>query len=453
MNLESLFNEILKPALGCTEPVAVALAVAAAVQASAGWTPDSSALPLPALPGSDIHGIRMRVSRNIFKNAFAILIPNADGRKGIVMSAALGAFCDPRQGMNLFHSLDGTCTAAADCLVQSGRVAVSIADDAPSDVYIDVEVELKSGRGCCTIRDEHANLACLKRNGTTIYGHEQTEVEPGGYSSEVLALKSMSVPEIVLLVEQLPAGVLSLLTETMEKNIAACKAGLSRPTGIGAGYFGISGDTPVSLTQYLSAITAAGSDARMAGSAVEVMTSAGSGNQGIVATMPVVAYARMHFVDEQRLLKALALSHLMTMHLTAHIGYLSALCGVAVKAGVGAACGITYAMGGGAEHAQRAIKIMAATLSGMICDGAKIGCALQVSSAADMAIRAASLAMRDAELPDDNGIVASTAEETIRNLAELSRSMESVDEKLIEIMLAKIPTVDRKPALTSEKLV
>ncbi|HWR36813.1 MAG TPA: L-serine ammonia-lyase, iron-sulfur-dependent, subunit alpha [Clostridia bacterium] len=439
MNLEFLFHQILKPALGCTEPVAVALAASAAVQASAGWTPNSKVLPLPTVKEADVSAIRMRVSRNIFKNAFAILIPNAEGRKGIVMSAALGVFCDPRQGMGLFQNLDAELIRSADALVRSNRVQVSISEEAPSDLFIEVEVELKGGRGECTIRDEHSNITCLKRNGAAIHGCDTIATGIARYSPEVKALKGMNLSELMALVEDLPAGVLSLLRETIEKNVTACKAGLTSPMGIGAGFFGTSGGAPVSVSQYVSSLTAAGSDARMAGYPVEIMTSCGSGNQGIVATIPVVAYARMHLLDEQRLLKALALSHLLTMYITTYVGYLSGLCGVAIKAGTGAACGLTYVMGGGVEDVERAIKIMAATLTGMICDGAKVGCALKVSSAADMAVRAASLAMRKAEVPDDNGIVANTAEQTIENLAQLSRSMDVVDLKLIEIMLAKIP--------------
>ncbi len=380
----------------------------------------------------------MRVSRNIFKNAFAILIPNSEGHKGIVMAAALGVVCDPRQAMGLFRSLNSGHIRAAETLVQTQRVSVSIAEDVSSDLYIEVEAELVTGRGACVIRDEHDRIACLKQEGVVIHGCVEMAQSDAHYAPEVEALKAMSLSEVVGLVESLPESVFAILRETVKKNVTACQAGLSRPMGIGAGYFGTSSEKPVSFSQHVSSLTAAGSDARMAGYAVEIMTSAGSGNQGIVATIPVVVYGRMHFVDEERSLKALALSHLMTMYITSYMGYLSALCGVAIKAGIGAACGMTYAMGGGVEDVERAIKIMAATLTGMICDGAKIGCALKVSSAADMATRAATLAMRKAEVPDDNGIVAPTAEETIRNLGELSRSMEAVDQKIIEIMLAKI---------------
>jgi L-cysteine desulfidase len=433
-SIDSLFQQILKPALGCTEPVAVALASAAAAWAATGWTPGG----VPAANGAgELRLLRVRVSRNIFKNTFAILIPNAGGHKGLLMSAALGVACDPREGMNIFGVLDEAQVGTAEALVQSGRVQVEIASDAPSDLYIEVEAEYVEGSGGCVIRDEHSNIACLRRNGQVTYGGSEVR-EQGEASPELAALKAMTLAQVVRLVDELPESVLALLRTTAEMNMAACKAGLTRPMGIGAGYFGTVDEDVNSFSQHLASLTAAGSDARMSGFPLEIMTSAGSGNQGIIATIPVIAYAKAHKVEERRMLQALALSHLVTMYMTGYIGYLSALCGVAIKAGIGASCGVAYAMGGAAEEVERAVKIMAATLTGMICDGAKIGCALKVSNASEMAVRSAELAMRKAEVPDDNGIVAPTAEETIRNLAELGRSMEIVDQKIIEIMLKKL---------------
>lgn len=434
--IDSLFQQILKPALGCTEPVAVALACAAAAWAARGWTPATESLDARANAG-ELRSLRVRVSRNIFKNTFAILIPNAAGHKGILMSAALGVACDPRQSMSIFSALDEAQVRAAEALVQSGKVQVEIADDAPSELYIEAEAEFARCSGGCVVRDEHSNIACLRSNGQITYGasgaHAEEHVSP-----ELAALKAMTLAEVVQLVDDLPESVLALLRKTAEMNVAACKMGLTRPMGMGTGFFGTVDEDVNSFSQHLASLTAAGSDARMSGFPLEIMTSAGSGNQGIIATIPVVTYAQAHKVDEQRMLQALGLSHLVTMYMTSYIGYLSALCGVAIKAGIGASCGVTYAMGGGVEEVERAIKIMAATLTGMICDGAKIGCALKVSNASEMAVRSAELAMRKAEVPDDNGIVAPTAEETIRNLAELGHSMETVDQKIIEIMLHKL---------------
>ncbi|MDR3765082.1 MAG: L-serine ammonia-lyase, iron-sulfur-dependent, subunit alpha [Acidobacteriota bacterium] len=379
----------------------------------------------------------MRVSRNIFKNTFAILIPNANGHKGIVMSAALGVLCDPRQGMGLFAAIDAEKIMRAEALMARGTVAVEIAHEAPSDLYIEVEVECVGHTGVSILRDEHSKIVCLRRDGKILFGSDGAE-QDGGLSPELAALRELTVADLVAMVEDLPPETETLLRRTVEMNLAACHAGLSRPMGVAAGFWGTVDEDTNSFAQHLASLTAAGSDARMSGYPVEIMTSAGSGNQGIIATIPAVAYAQSHAVPEARMLRALALSHLVTMYMTGHIGYLSALCGVAIKAGVGASCGVVYAMGGGVEEVERAIKIMAASLTGMICDGAKVGCALKVSNASETAARSARLAMQKAEVPDDNGIVAPTAEQTIRNLAELGRSMEVVDQKIIQIMLNKI---------------
>lgn len=436
--LDVLFQQILKPALGCTEPVAVALASAAAAWAANGWTPRAE-LSSAGCAAGELRVLRLRVSRNVFKNTFAILIPNAEGHKGILMAAALGQSCDPRDGMNIFEPLDEAKVSAASVLVQSGAVKVEIAEDAPSELYIEAQAEFAESSGGCIIRDEHSNIACLSQDGRIIYGAPEARSEQQ-VASEVTALKAMRIADLVELVHDLPESVMALLRTTAEMNLEACKLGLTRPMGIGTGYFGTVDEDVNSFSQHLASLTAAGSDARMSGFPIAIMTSAGSGNQGIAATIPVVTYARAHNIDEQRMLQSLALSHLVTMYMTSHIGYLSALCGVAIKAGIGGACGVTYAMGGGTAEVERAIKIMAATLTGMICDGAKIGCALKVSNSSEMAVRSAELAIRKAEIPDDNGIVAPTAEGTIRNMAELGRSMEIVDQKIIEIMLHKLET-------------
>jgi L-cysteine desulfidase len=255
---------------------------------------------------------------------------------------------------------------------------------------------------------------------------------------DMAELKKMDIAQLVGMVEDLPEGVLSLIQKTIEMNTRAYEVGLAQPLGLGTGFYGVGTPGSEDIFSIATHMSAAASDARMSGYPVEVMSSAGSGNQGIVATLPVVVYANHLGVDKSRVLCAVALAHLITMYLTQYIGYLSALCGVSIKAGMGAACGVTYAMGGGPDDISRAIKVMAATLTGMICDGAKSGCALKVGMSADMAIRAAILAMKKIEVQDDNGIVGATAEETIENLAALSRSMDIVDEKIMEIMKQKI---------------
>lgn len=431
MNLDQLFHQILKPALGCTEPVAVALAAAAASRASAGWTPAAAG---DSLPLSGVQSMHVVMSRSVFKNGFAIAIPNAQGHKGLHMAAALGLFCDPGKGLRLFEDVTAAHIRIAEDLVQRGQVNVEVVENVP-EVYIRVEIAASGHSGAALIRGEHANIACLWRDGQPIYGSPEERSATADLGA-IGDLHALSFPQVVDLIEHLPPSVIELLRATVAKNIGACEAGMERPMGVGAGYFG----DAAGIVQHISSLTAAGSDARMSGHPVEIMTSAGSGNQGVTATIPIVAYARAHQLDEMRMLKAVALSHLVTMYLTCYLGYLSALCGVAIKAGTGAACGLTYLMGGGTPEIENAVKIMAATLTGMICDGAKAGCALKVSTAADMALRAATLATHAAEVPRDNGIVGGTADETIRHLAALNRSMSKLDETIVQIMLDKVGT-------------
>jgi L-cysteine desulfidase len=441
-DIEGLFHKILMPALGCTEPAAVALAVAAAVQATSGWTPGSCSAPLRKIESGEVEDIQVAVSRNIFKNCFSIAIPNAEGHKGILMASALGAFCDPRKELELFSDLDSVRIRAAEQIISRNKVRVRVDEGIRTDVYIEAIVALNTARGSergrCVICQEHSNIVSLTRGSEVIFSRMNPQGDDVGPDEDLVELKNVSIEHLVTMVEDLPDSVLGLIRRTIEMNTKAYEAGLAQPLGLGAGFYNVASGEAEDIFSIATRMSAAGSDARMSGYPVEVMSSAGSGNQGIVATIPVVVYARHRGVAEARLLRAVALSHLITMYLTQFIGYLSAFCGVAIKAGIGAACGVVYAMGGGADDIGRAVKVMASTLTGMICDGAKVGCALKVGTVADMAIRAALFAMEKMEVEDDNGIVASTAEETIRNLAELSRSMDAVDRKILDIMRQKI---------------
>jgi L-cysteine desulfidase len=439
LDVERLFDKILKPALGCTEPAAIALAVAAAAQAALGWTPENKDAKLAEIDLDRVESIRVSISRNLFKNAFSVAIPNTGGRKGITLSSALGVFCNPRMGLELFSRVDDRAIRAAKQLISAGAVKVRVAKKNNLAVYVRAAVALKTvagpATGDCVIRHEHANIVALRRNGAKTFSCRQLG---SAGASIVDQLKQMDIEHLLGIIEKLPEIVLAKIRETVEMNTNACAIGLTRPFGLVAGHYRANGAQAEDICSLISRTCAAGSDARMSGYPVQVMSCAGSGNQGIIATVPVVMYARHHGIDETRMLRAVALSSLITMYFTQHVGYLSALCGVAVKAGIGASCGIVYAEGGGRDEMGRAIKVMAASLTGMICDGAKTGCALKVGIAVDMAVRAAMLAMNKINIDDDNGIVGATAEETARNLSTLSRSMEVVDREILKIMQHKM---------------
>jgi L-cysteine desulfidase len=454
IDISRLFSQILKPSLGCTDPASVALGVAAAAQAAAGWTPSLRNGQFHVQEPFEIRSVRVVVNRNLLKQSFSIPIPNGAGHRGLVMASALGLFCDPRKELELFSSLDPSRIRAAEEIAAAGKVVVSIHPEVKAELHVDATVELRGkagwATGACAVRHEHANITALSQNGVRIYSKELAARDAESGEADAAGIRNLSIVELTAIVEVLPESVLELIGGTVEMNMRASQSGQERPMGLGTGFHAGRDGEPLDTFHLAANMAAAASDVRMSGHPVPVMSSAGSGNQGIIATVPVVVYSRQKGIDESRMLRAVALSHLMTMYLTSHIGYLSALCGVAIKAGIGAACGIVYAKGGGAEDIGRAIKVMAASLAGMICDGAKGSCALKVGTASDMAIRSAILACRKVEVPDDSGIVGLTAEDTVRNLAALGASMDTVDDKILEIMTAKIgPKPEKKGSACS----
>ena len=443
MDLEKIFVQTLQPSLGCTELASIAFTVAAAAQATSGWSPERRTTPLICLSSEEVGRIHVQVNQSIFKNAFSVYIPNTAGQRGVVMAAALGAFCDPREGLQLFRNLKSADVAKARELIQARKVKVEIVEAEQTDLYIQARVLVQSGplscMGSSVVKYGHTNLIFLKRGEEMIY-HQPSRDEQKSFDGDLDELKSLTFQELIQAVEHLPVSVMNLIRKTIALNKKATETGLAQPLGLGVGFRETHGKENLDLVHHISSVAAAGSDARMSGHPVEVMSSAGSGNQGIVATIPVVAYCEIAQIDEDRLLKAVALSHLVTMYMTMHVGALSALCGAAIKAGIGAACGITYAMGGQGSDICRAVKIMIASIAGVICDGAKPGCALKVSSSSAMAVRAAILAMGKLDISETNGIVGRSAEDTVRNLSRLDQSMKAVDDKIVQILQEKLPT-------------
>jgi L-cysteine desulfidase len=435
-------TDTLPRTLGCTEPVAISLAVASAVRATDGWLPQSLQKPTRVLAVEDVDFVRVAMNKGVFKNAFSIYIPNAGGDKGILIAAALGVWCDPGLGLELFRALEPEDVARARRLIEANKVSIEIVPAEHTDLFIAARVGILKGaeicKGSSLIEDEHTNLVQLTCDGREVYRREPSQRAKPGSGEGLGEFADLSFADLVRLADDIPDSLIPLLRRTIDMNRKAAETGLEQPLGLGVGYFGAQISGALEKQGSIGGGAAAGSDARMSGHPIEVMSSAGSGNQGMIATLPVYEYCRGNGIDEPQLLRAIALSHLVTLYVTMHVGYLSSLCGVAIKAGIGAACGLTYARGGKAMEIQRAVKIMTAALSGIICDGAKPGCALKVSSSADMAARAASLAMQNVEVSDDNGIVADTAENTIRNLKRLNQSMQAAEDKIIQIMQEKM---------------
>ena len=326
MDIESILRKTLKPALGCTEPVAIALAVAAAIQSTGGWAPGQEETPIRGLQAEDVESIRVSVNRNIFKNAFSIYIPNTGGQKGILMAAALGVWCDPGAGLELFRDIQSDFVTQARRLIDGGRISVEIVPADHTDLFIEARVRVHRGsdshEGVGVIEDEHTNLVLLQCDGVEVFRRAPTR-STGGDADEIMGdLATLTLEDLVHMADNLPESVHPLLRKAIELNTKVAEAGLDQPLGLGVGYHSLRSEEGPERERYLSSGAAAGSDARMSGCPIEVMSSAGSGNQGIIATIPVYAYCRGGGVGDTQMLQAVALSHLVTMYVTTHIGYL-----------------------------------------------------------------------------------------------------------------------------------
>ena len=435
-----LVHQEVKPALGCTEPIAVALAVAKAVEIILDNCPDCP----EGWRREARFRIDVEVSANILKNAMGVGIPGT-GMVGIPVAAALGAVCGRSAlGLEVLRDLRPKDVHRAKELVKDKAVHVHVADTEHL-LYVKATVTLESGHHASAELDPHA-YAVIEDNHDRIV--ETCFADHILMSSESAAVTSDSgVKDLGLTVKEIydfactaPYEAISFILEDRTLNLALAQEGLHGNYGLKVGKAirenqkGVFGDEFLS---YAMGMTAAASDARMAGCTLPAMSNSGSGNQGITVSMPVISYAIRYNVDDERLARALILSNLVAIHIKSYLGRLSALCGCVV-ASTGSACGIVYLEGGGYPQICAAIQNMAGNITGMVCDGAKVGCAMKVASGVSCAIQSAVLALRGTCIPSTDGIIDDDVEKTIRNLGTIgSVGMKSTDRMILDIMLCK----------------
>ena len=418
--LQLLRSEVI-PAIGCTEPIAVALCTARAKE----------------LLGAEPDSITVHLSKNVYKNALAVGIPNT-GMTGLPIAIALGATVGKSEYM-LEVLRDATPEAVAYAKAYMLRVPATIKVDyeAPSLLYIHVEVSSNGQTAQATIMDEHTHF-----------------VEPGTRKQESISIGEIETKENTLSLRRVydfAASVdtteLTFLLEGAEMNTAAAETSFADQYGHGLGRLlrantltatpemeKLFGNT---LFTKIISYTCGACDARMSGAMVQVMSNSGSGNQGISCSIPVYLYAKENNCTAEQTLRALALSNLTVIYIKQSLGRLSALCGCVVAA-TGSAAGITYLMGGTYDEITYAIKNMIANISGMICDGAKPGCALKVTSGVATAIFSAYLAMQHSYADSTEGIVEDDIDRTIRNLTRIGHDgMKVTDDLILDIMTHK----------------
>lgn len=424
--ITALLRSEVKPALGCTEPIAVALAVAKSCELlrGEGFEPDA---------------IEVEVSGNVLKNGMGVGIPGTD-MTGLHIASALAQTCGKSEyKLEVFRDLTPEAVEDAKKIVARKGVAVSVADT-PLKLYVKATARNGANWARTDIADIHDNIVYCGVNGKTMSESAATAQgqENGGDNDADTHIVKITVRDIWDYVHQVDLKDIAFILDAATMNRELAREGLMHDYGLRVGktiQANIHRDVfGHGLLTHSMALTAAASDARMAGCTLPAMSNSGSGNQGITVTMPVVAAAEKLMSPYEDQARALALSHLVAIHIKQYLGRLSALCGCVV-ASTGSACGIVYLSGGTYEQVCHAIKNMIGNITGMVCDGAKIGCALKVSSAVQSAVQAAILALEDVCIPDNEGIIENDVEATIRNLAEIgSHGMKETDDLILRIM-------------------
>lgn len=431
-----LIRKEVKPALGCTEPIAVALAVAKSMEIiEAGCFPDHHEWRM-----GNGYRIRIEVSGNILKNGMGVGIPGT-GMVGLHIAAALGAVCGKSEyGLEVLNDLDETSITAAKRLVEAKAVTISLAET-DHKLYVKANIETSCGHcASAVIMDNHDSIVETVFDGNILTSSHESADESCSEQKTTLDYK-LTVREIVDFASTVSYEDIEFILESRTLNLALAYEGLKGNYGLKVGYaISLSDNKEVFGSDFLSyamSLTAAASDARMAGCTLAAMSNSGSGNQGITVTMPVIAYSMRYGTDDEKLARALVLSHLVAIHIKGYLGKLSALCGCVI-ASTGSSCGLVYLRGGDYEQICAAIKNMIGNITGMVCDGAKVGCAMKVASGVSSALQSAVLAREGICISEHDGIIEKDIEKTIRNLGRIgSVGMQNTDNMILDIMVCK----------------
>lgn len=415
-----LINREVIPAIGCTEPIAVALCTARATE----------------LLGARPERIEVLLSANILKNAMGVGIPGT-GMIGLPIAVALGALIGRSEyRLEVLRDVTPEAVEEGRQYIDEKRITIGLKEGIEEKLYAEVIAVTGTKRAVAVIAGGHTNFVYEEVDGVATLDNRTPTA--GEEQSEEVDLTLHRVWEFAL---ESPLEELRFILETKRLNKAAAEKAFTGEYGhsVGRTFAQARGGHMIGSGAFsrILAYTSAACDARMAGAMIPVMSNSGSGNQGISATMPVVVYAEEINASEEQLIRALTLSHLTVIYIKQSLGRLSALCGCVVAA-TGSSCGITYLMGGGYEEMVSAVKNMIANLTGMICDGAKPSCAMKVASGVSTAVLSAMMAMEGRCVTSVEGIIEEDVDRSIRNLTRIGRDgMNETDRMVLDIMTHK----------------
>ena len=427
MSKLNLFKEVLRnevfPALGCTEPIAIAYAASIAAKEIQGG----------------IKEINITVDIGVYKNGLAITVPNTGGEKGNLIAGVLGALIkQPELKMEILKGTKEDMISRAKELIRAKKAKV-IYDNSKTDLYIDVAIKTDQGSARAVLENGHTNLVRLEKNDRLIFEKNNNETAFKGQAYKPI-IKKMKMSELIDLAGHIDDDDYNYIQHGIDMNLKISKAGLKlQKVGYYLADLVQKGYLLKGIFSSSKILTASASDARMAGLNLPAMSSGGSGNQGIVAILVPYNVGKYFKIKEKKILQSIALSHLINSYVKCFTGDLSPLCGCSIAAGVGAAVAIVYQQkGNDTAKITLAVNNLVSDLGGMLCDGAKGGCALKVVSSTDSAIRSAYMALNNHGITELEGFVGKTAEETIYHLSKISEiGMAKVDATMLEIMMKK----------------
>lgn len=416
----NLINKEVVPAVGCTEPMAVALCAAKAAE----------------VLGCRPQKVRAQLSANILKNAMGVGIPGT-GMIGLPIAIALGTLIGKSEyQLEVIKDLTPETLEEGKAFIKEQRITILRKSNIEEKLYIEVESSTETSTATVIISCAHTNIVYVEKDGNVLLDNRTTRSESCEQKDISLDLKM-----VYDFATTAPVGEIDFILKAKDYNLKAAEDSLKGNYGHCLGKtmnrplsHGIFGD---SIYSHIIAKTASACDARMGGAMIPVMSNSGSGNQGICATNPVVVYALENNNTEEELVRALILSHLTAIYIKQSLGKLSALCGCVV-ASIGSSCGITYLMGGDYDKICHSVKNMIANLAGMLCDGAKPGCSLKISSGVSTALLSAVLSMEGRFVTAAEGIVDDDVDKSIRNLTSIgANAMNLTDEMVLNIMVNK----------------
>lgn len=408
------------PAMGCTEPIAVALCVAKATE----------------VLGAEPEKIDVYLSANMLKNAMGVGIPGT-GMVGLPIAVALGALVGKSEyQLEVLRDVTDEAVKRGKAFIAENRVSVDLKNGECDKLYIEAIVEAGTSKANVVISGGHTNFVHIEKDGEVMLS--SAKQDGAAASSADIGLTLRDVYEFAT---TSPLEEIDFINEAGVLNTEASRLALlgnyghelgktlSRPLGRG-----IMGE---SMFSHILSATSSACDARMAGAMIPVMSNSGSGNQGIAATLPVVVFGKENHNTEEEITRALMLSHLTAIYIKQSLGKLSALCGCVV-ASTGSSCGITYLMGGTYEQVAFSVKNMIANLVGMVCDGAKPSCALKVSSGVSTAVLSAMLAIQNKHVTSVEGLIEEDVDRSIRNMTRIgAEGMNETDRMVLDIMTHK----------------